>query len=386
MSFLPAYLDNQATTPLDPRVRDAMRPYWETVFGNPHSTDHSHGWEARTAVTQARSQVAMLLGADDDEIVFTSGATESCNLAIRGLTFAPVGKRNRIVTLATEHPAVLETVQRLGQRGFDPVILPVGRDGILDIADLDKVLDERVLLVSIMAANNEIGVIQPLSKVASLCREVGAIFHSDATQAVGRMGVDVGEFGVDLLSMSGHKIYGPKGIGALFVRKDANLRLEPLFTGGRQERGLRAGTVAVPLVAGLGEACAIIGEEWGDDAKRIQRLTDRLRLGLQAAFPDMRIFGNLERRVPGNLSVGFPGVLAEEVIAGVVERIAISTGSACSSGTTEPSGVLLALGLEPQTAASGVRISFGRFNSETDVEKALAALTDAVGRCKGNVT
>ena len=386
MSSLPVYLDNQATTPLDPRVREAMQPYWETVFGNPHSEAHRYGWEARGAVANARAQVADLLGADDDEVVFTSGATESCNLAIRGIASAQTGERNRIVTLVTEHPAVLETVQWLGLRGFEAVILPVKQDGLLDLAALENVVDDRLLLVSVMAANNEIGVIQPLCDIASLCREVGAIFHCDATQAIGRMGVNVDEFGVDLLSMSGHKIYGPKGVGALFVRRDADLRLEPLFTGGQQERGLRAGTVAVPLVVGFGEACSIAAEEWQSDAERMRLLSDRLRANLQDAFPAMRVFGDLERRIPGNLSIGFPGVSSEEVIAGVAGRIAISTGSACSSGTAEPSKVLLALGLVPRVAATAIRLSLGRLTTETEVNEAQTALIDAVVGCKGNAT
>ena len=384
MSSLPVYLDNQATTPLDPRVREAMQPFWETVFGNPHSESHRYGWEARGAVTNARAQVAGLLGADDDEVVFTSGATESCNLAIRGIASARTGERNRIVTLVTEHPAVLETVQWLGQRGFEAVILPVKQDGLLDLAALENVLDDRLLLVSVMAANNEIGVIQPLYEIASLCRAVGAIFHCDATQAIGRMGVNVDEFGVDLLSMSGHKIYGPKGVGALFVRRDADLRLDPLFTGGQQEHGLRAGTVAVPLVVGFGEACSIAAEEWQSDAERMRLLSDRLRVNLQDTFPAMRVFGDLEHRIPGNLSIGFHGVSSEEVIAGVADRIAISTGSACSSGTSEPSKVLLALGLVPQVAATAIRLSLGRLTTETEVNEAQTALTNAVVGCRGD--
>ena len=255
----PIYLDYQATTPVDPRVREAMLPFLKDEFGNPHSTNHAYGWEASNAVKAARAQVAHLINADDNEIVFTSGATESCNLALRGVARASDEKRNRIITVVTEHPAVLETVKDLGQSGYETVILPVGSDGLLDPDDLEQELDERTLLVSVMAVNNEIGVIQPLAQISGLCQAVGALFHTDATQAVGRMELDVDACGVDLLSFSAHKVYGPKGIGVLFVR--SGVRIKPITTGGAQERGLRSGTVPTPLVVGLGEACHLASQQ-----------------------------------------------------------------------------------------------------------------------------
>lgn len=378
MLAAPVYLDYQATTPLDPRVADAMAPYWSTKFGNPHSDGHRFGWDARAAVTAARAEVAASIGADDEEIIFTSGATESCNLAIRGVAQAASGgddQRTRIITVATEHPAVLQTVQWLGVHGFEAVVLPVDGQGLLDFAALDAVLDARTLLVSVMAVNNEIGAVQPLAEIAERCRRAGAFLHTDATQAVGRMQVDVEQLGVDLLSMSGHKVYGPNGIGALFVRARHDLRLEPLTTGGAQERGVRPGTVPVPLAVGLGAACRIAAREWRSDAPRIGALGERLLTCLRSACPALRLFGPRRERVAGSLNVGFPGLSAEEVIACVADRIAVSTGSACSSATAEPSKVLLALGLAPDVAASGVRISLGRFTTDDDVREACRVLS-----------
>ena len=378
MLTAPVYLDYQATTPLDPRVADAMAPYWSTNFGNPHSDGHRFGWDARAAVTTARAEVAASIGADDEEIIFTSGATESCNLAIRGVAQAASrgdNQRKRVITVATEHPAVLQTVQWLGMHGFEAVILPVDGQGLLDLAALDTVLDARTLLVSVMAVNNEIGAVQPLAEIAERCRRAGALLHTDATQAVGRMQVDVEQLGVDFLSMSGHKVYGPNGIGALFVRARRDLRLEPLTTGGAQERGLRPGTVPVPLAVGLGAACRIAAQEWRSDAARIGELSERLLTCLRAACPGLHLFGPRRERVAGSLNVGFPGLSAEEVMAYVADRIAISTGSACSSATAEPSKVLLALGLDPDVAATGVRISLGRFTTADDVREACRVLS-----------
>ena len=270
---------------------------------------------------------------------------------------------------------MLETVQWLGARGFETVILPVDGQGLLDLGILETALDARTLLVSVMAVNNEIGAVQPLAEIAELCRKAGAFLHTDATQAVGRMQVDVEELGVDLLSMSGHKVYGPKGIGALFVRTRPDLRLEPLTTGGAQERGLRPGTVPTALAVGLGAACRIAAQDWRSDAARMRHLTERLLTCLRAACPRLRVFGQVRERIPGSLNVGFPGLSADEVIASVSDRIAISTGSACSSATAEPSKVLLALGLDPEIAATGVRISLGRFTTEADVREACEVLT-----------
>ena len=374
---LPIYMDYQATTPVDPRVLDAMIPFWTDGFGNPHSEGHRYGWDARAAVEKARGQVADLIGADDDEIVFVSGATESCNIALRGIARAARG-RGRILTLATEHPAVLDTVRHLGRDGFDIEILPVMEDGVADAAALKEALSAETALASVMLANNEIGVIQPLAEISAICREVGAAVHTDATQAVGRMNVDVDELGVDLLSFSGHKIYGPKGVGALYVRDRPGLRLAPVFTGGSQERGIRPGTVAAPLAVGLGAACEIAAREWREDARRMSDLAARLYARLVAEFPNMRLFGSAERRVPGNLNIGVPGALAERVVEAVSDTVAISTGAACSTGSPEPSHALTALGIGCETAATGVRISLGRFTTPEEVEKAGDALIRAL--------
>ena len=368
---LPIYLDYQATTPLDPRVGAAMAPYWSESFGNPHSQGHSFGWDASQAVNFARSQVANLIGADDGEVTFTSGATESCNLAIRGSAYSSSG-RNRIITAATEHPAVLETVSSLCGFGFDPVVLPVQPDGLLNLDVLAEHLNENTLLVSVMLANNEIGVVQPVAAIAEMAREVGALTHTDATQAVGRMDVDVDALGVDLLSMSGHKIYGPNGVGALYARH--GVKLEPLMTGGSQEGGLRPGTVPVPLVAGFGEACDIVSKEWGEESRRILEITTRLRKTLMSAVSDLALFGHPTERIPGNLCLGVPGVPAEQVVEAASDKIAISTGAACSTGSPEPSHVLTALGLDEETASSAARISLGRYTTDEEIELAADTL------------
>ena len=374
MTSRQAYLDYQATTPVDPRVRDAMLPYLEDRFGNPHSINHAYGWKASDAVRIARSQVAEFLGADDDEVVFTSGATESCNLALRGVAKASSGNRNKFITLETEHPAVLETVRDLGRAGYEVTVLPVAPDGLLDLADLKRALDDRTVLVSIMAANNEIGVLQPISEIAGLCHAKGALFHTDATQAAGRIGINVDAWDIDMLSLSAHKFYGPKGIGALFARN--SVPIQAIATGGGQEHGLRPGTVPAALAVGFGMACQIASDQWENDSVRMAQLTLRLRSGIQRTCPDVRFFGHLQRRLPGNLSIGFPGVQADEIIDIVSDRIAISTGSACSSATSEPSKVLLALGLDPEIAMTGLRISLGRFTSDEEVDVAIAAFSD----------
>lgn len=376
MADLPVYLDYQATTPVDLRVQEAMVPYWNQTFGNPHSRGHRFGWDARRAVAAGRSQVADLIGADDDEIVFVSGATESCNLALRGVATTET-ERRQIITLTTEHPAVLETVRSLAQRGFEIQVLPVTSNGLLDLAVLANTLSDRTLLVSVMLANNEIGVVQPLAEISRLCRSVGAALHTDATQAVGRMKVNVDELGIDLASLSGHKIYGPNGVGALYVRNRPELHLEPLLSGGTQERGLRPGTVATPLVVGLGRACEIANDEWRSDANRLQGLTARLQSQLMEAVPNLRIFGHSEHRIPGNLALGVPGVLADRLVNVVSDRVAISTGSACATGSPEPSSVLLALGLGREIAATGVRISLGRFTTRDEVDMAADVLCRA---------
>ncbi len=374
MTKRPVYLDYQATTPIDPVVRERMMPYLGEVFGNPHSIDHCYGLDAAKAIRLARAQVAYLLNADDTEIVFTSGATESCNLALRGVANRPGnGIRNRIITVATEHPAVIETVRELGQSDFDAVILPVGSNGILDLDILKQALDERTLIVSVMAVNNEIGVVQPISEIGSLCRAAGTLFHCDATQAASRLAIDVNNWNVDLLSISSHKMYGPKGVGALYVR--SGVQLKPIITGGSQEAGIRGGTLSPALIAGFGAACEIAAMRLETDMERMLTLTSRLHTGLRKSLPTIQLFGSLERRVAGNLNIGLTGIPADEVIANLSEDIAVSSGSACASAAIEPSPVLLALGLDPETAGTGIRISLGRFSTESDIDAAISAFS-----------
>ena len=361
-----------------------MAPYWAQKFGNPHSQGHRFGWEAKEAVETARGQVADLIRADDEEIVFLSGATESCNLAIRGVAAAARDRRH-VVTVATEHPAVLESVQWLSGQGFDVEILPVMGDGILDLKALEDSLSERTLLVSVMLANNEIGVIQPVREIAELARSVGAIIHTDATQAIGRIAVDVDNLSVDLLSLSGHKFYGPNGIGALYVRGGINFPLEPILTGGAQERGLRPGTIATPLVVGFGEACEIAANEWKADARRLKQLTTNICSSMRNAFPEMCLFGHRTQRIPGNLNIGFSGIPAEQMIDAVSKRLAISTGSACSTGSPKPSHVLLALGYGQEVAATAIRLSLGRFTTQEEVVAANEAMQIALMAIAGGL-
>lgn len=373
------YLDHHATTPADPRVVDAMRPCFTEAFGNPHSHGHAFGWEASDAVEHARAGVAALIGADPREIVFTSGATESCNLALRGLARRAPAERRKIVTVATEHPAVLDTCAALAEEGLSNVVLPVDRDGLVDPDDVRRAIDGRTLLVSIMLANNEIGVLQPIGDIAAVCRQAGVWLHTDATQAVGRIPVDVRALGIDFLSCSAHKLYGPKGIGALFTRWAAADAVAPSITGGGQERSLRPGTVAVPLAVGFGCACRIASDELGRDRAHATRLADVLLSRLRRRAPDLRIFGHPHRRLPGSLNIGFPGVPGDEIVERVGDRLAVSTGSACASVSAEPSHVLSALDPNGSEATLGVRLCVGRFNDEDDIEEAATLLADAAG-------
>ncbi len=374
----PIYLDNHATTPLDPRVLAAMRPWWERNFANPGSVEHAMGREAEAAVEEARAQVAALIGAEPSEIVLTSGATESNNLAIKGAArFAAAQEtdRRRVVTLATEHKCVLESAKDLGAEGFEPVILPVRADGLLDLDLLDRTLAEApTLLVSVMAVNNEIGVIQDLAAIGEVAKRHGALFHVDAAQGAGRIPLDVGAIRADLMSVSGHKIYGPKGIGALYVRRRPRVRLLPLFSGGGQERGLRSGTLPAPLIVGLGEACRIARQEMVLDAGRIAGQRDRFRAALEALVPGLTLNGDADRRVAGNLSLAFPGGVTAQQLMEAAPELCLSTGSACSSAEVEPSHVLKALGLPEARARATLRIGIGRFTSPAEVDLAAAAL------------
>jgi cysteine desulfurase len=378
ISNRPVYLDNHATTPLDPRVLAAMRPWWEENFANPHSVEHILGRAAEEAVEAARDQVAALIGAEAREIVFTSGATESNNLAIKGaarFAAAQGDPRRRVITVATEHKCVLESVRDLASEGFEPVVLPVGPDGLLAPEMLREALRAPTLLVSVMAVNNEIGVVQDLPALAAIAKEAGALFHSDAAQGAGRVALDVRALPADLISISGHKIYGPKGVGALFVRRRPRVRLQPLFSGGGQERGLRSGTLPAPLLVGLGEAARLAKAEMGLDSTRIAGQRDRFWAALQREVPGVALNGAAGPRVPGNLNIAFPGgVSAQALMEASAEELCVSTGSACSSAEVEPSYVLRAIGVPDAVARSSLRIGIGRFTSPADVDLAAAAL------------
>ncbi len=375
----PVYLDNQATTRCDPRVLAAMLPWFTEQYGNPHSVEHIMGTTAEAAVEDARAHVAALLGAGTQEIVFTSGATESNNIAIKGAArhARRMGdERRRIVTVATEHKCVLESVADLEEEGFEPVFLPVGEDGLLDPDVLRQALTVPTLLVSVMAVNNEIGVIQDIQALAAIAKDAGALFHSDLAQATGKIPLDLTSWRVDLASVSGHKLYGPKGVGALFVRRRPRVRLTPLFSGGGQERGLRSGTLPTPLIVGLGEACRLAAAEMADEAVRIAALRTDLLDRLRAAIPGVVLNASPERRIPGNLNLTFPAATAADLMAASPD-LCVSTGSACSSAAVEPSYVLKALGLSDEAASRSLRIGIGRFTSPADIEFAAATLAAA---------
>ncbi len=365
------YLDNNATTPLDPAVADKMCWFLREHFGNPSSSLHALGRNAADAVEQARYQVAQLIGAKPGEILFTSGATESNNLAIFGLAAGYRGPRRRLVTSPIEHKAVLEPMRRLAQQGFELVFLPVDSTGRVDLEAARHLIDHNTFLVSVQAANNEIGTLQPIGQIAALAKEAGAFVHCDAAQAVGKVPVDVGAWGVDLLSLSAHKIYGPKGVGALYLRQDLKKHpLVPQVLGGGQEWGLRSGTLNVPGIVGLGVACAIAEAALEEEAHRIAQMRDAFELGIRSRIPNARFNGDLNCRLPGNSSITFPDVEADALILNLPE-MALSMGSACNSGAPEPSYVLTAIGLPRDLAYATVRVGWGRFNRLEEVKFAL---------------
>ncbi|HEY2610643.1 MAG TPA: IscS subfamily cysteine desulfurase [Reyranella sp.] len=377
----PIYLDYQATTPMDPRVLEAMMPYFTYKFGNPHSRSHSYGWEAEEGVEKARAQVAKLIGADEKEVIFTSGATESNNLAIRGVAEFYKDRRNHIVTTVTEHKCVLDTCRHLEQQGFDVTYLPVQKNGLVDLEALRAAVTDKTVVVSIMAVNNEIGVIQPLAEIGKICREKKAFFHTDAAQAVGKIPLDVEAMNIDLMSISGHKIYGPKGIGALYVRRKPRVRLVPLIVGGGQERGFRSGTLPTPLCVGLGEAAEIAMKEMDAESKRLAKLQARMLKGLNAKLTDIHVNGDLEHRIPGNLNIGFAYVEGESLMMGI-KGLSVSSGSACTSASLEPSYVLRALGVEEDMAHTSLRIGLGRFTTEQEVDTAVDELVRHVNKLR----
>jgi cysteine desulfurase len=385
---LPIYLDNQASTPVDPRVLEAMMPYFTIDYGNPHSESHVYGHRAMAAIDAAREQVAGLINADPREIVFTSGATEANNLAIKGAAHFtrehPAGgakehQRDHIVTLTTEHKCVLESCASLAREGFGVTYLDLPESGLVDLDKLRRAITERTLLVSIMAAHNEIGVLQPLAEIGAICRERSVLFHTDAAQALGKIPLDVEGMKIDLMSMSGHKLYGPKGVGALYVRRRPRVRLMPLIDGGGQERGVRSGTLPTPLCVGFGRACALAAAEMADEAKRLEGLRGRLAGALRHRIPGLQINGDLDHRLPGSLNVSVPGTTAAELIE-ACPSIAISTGSACTSAAVEPSYVLRAIGLSDERANASIRLGLGRFTTTSDVDYAVDALAAAAAR------
>lgn len=369
------YLDNQATTPTDPRVLDAMLPFLGVnSVGNPHS-EHVAGRRAELAVEKARAEVAKLIGARPEEVIFTSGATEANNLALQGIARSPQRRGNHVVTCPTEHTCVLEAVSYLGRQGSRVEMLPINSSGLVDVEHLNAVIRDDTALVSIMMANNEIGVVQPIGEIAAICQSQGVVFHSDAAQAVGKIPVDVKALGVDLVSLSGHKLYAPIGIGALYISDECPVIPEPISFGGGQERGIRSGTISPVLCVALGAAAAIAERELAAGAEMAARLRARFLEIVFARIPDVRINGDQRSRLPGNLSLTFPGVDADRLVGAVQPDIAVSTNAACSSGVLEPSHVLLALGMRVEDAASTIRVGFGRFNTMAEVETAADRLT-----------
>ena len=377
----PIYLDYQATTPTDPRVVDAMMPYFTEKFGNPHSRSHQFGWEAEDAVEEARGRIASLIGANPKEIIFTSGATESNNLALKGVARFYKEKKDHIITCVTEHKCVLDTARYLEQEGFSVTYLPVEKNGLLDLDLMAAAITEKTAIVSIMAVHNEIGVIQPIAEIGAICRERGVFFHTDAAQAVGKIPLDVEEMKIDLMSISGHKIYGPMGIGALFVRRRPRVRLKAMIDGGGQERGMRSGTLPTPLCVGLGEACAIAEKEMGAEAERLHMLRDRFYKAIMERLPEVYLNGDLEKRIPGNLNISFAYVEGEGLMMGIKD-LAVSSGSACTSASLEPSYVLRALGVGEDLAHTSLRIGFGRFTTEQEIDYAMERIASEVERLR----
>jgi cysteine desulfurase len=365
---LPIYLDNHATTRMDPRVFDAMKPYYMDIFGNAASRNHSFGWEAEEAVEKSRKQIAELIGATPKEIVFTSGATESNNLAIKGVAEMYAEKGNHIITAVTEHKAILDTCKHLEKKGARVTYLPVQTDGLIDLDQLRNAITDKTILITIMYANNEIGVVQQVKEIGKIAREKGVLFHTDAVQAVGKIPVNVIQDNIDLLSLTGHKLYGPKGCGALYVRRrNPRVQVTAQMDGGGHERGMRSGTLNVPAIAALGEACELCNKEMAEESKRLRHLRDKLKDKLMGELDEVYINGSMEHRLPHNLNISFAYVEGESLLMGINE-IAVSSGSACTSATLEPSYVLKALGAGDDLAHSSIRFGLGRFTTEDEID------------------
>jgi cysteine desulfurase len=375
---LPIYMDNHATTAMDPRVLEEMLPYFVDKFGNAASRNHSFGWAAEEAVEAARERIAKLIGATTKEIVFTSGATESDNLAIKGAVEMYREEGDHIITAVTEHKAVLDTCKHLEKHGYRVTYLPVQKDGLIDIEDLKRALDDKTILVTIMSANNEIGVLQPIEEIGRLCRERGVIFHTDAAQSIGKMPINVDKQNIDLMSIAGHKLYGPKGVGALYVRnKNPRLRLSALFDGGGHERGMRSGTLNVPGIVGLGKACAIAQEEMLKESCHLAGKRNRLRDRIMSRLDEVTINGSMEHRLPGNLNLSFAHVDGEALLM-ALNDIAVSSGSACTTAKIEPSHVLRAIGISDDLAHSSIRFGIGRFNTDAEIDYVADRIVETV--------
>ncbi len=379
---LPVYMDNHATTPVDPRVLDAMLPYFTERFGNAASRNHSFGWSAEEAVENARAQIAGLINATPKEIVFTSGATESDNLAIKGVAEMYREKGNHIITQVIEHKAVLDTCKRLEKYGYEVTYLPVARDGRVDPDDVRRAITPKTILITVMYANNEIGVIEPIAEIGKIAKEKGVLFHCDGVQAVGKIPVDVQKDNIDLLSVSAHKLYGPKGVGALYVRrKNPRVQLAAAIDGGGHERGMRSGTLNVPGIVGFGKACEVCQQEMPTEAERLAGLRDRLKEGIFSRLDEVYVNGSMTHRLPNNLNISFAYVEGESLLMGIND-VAVSSGSACTSATLEPSYVLKALGVGEDLAHTSIRFGLGRFNTAEEVDYVVERVADTVHRLR----
>jgi cysteine desulfurase len=379
---IPVYMDNHATTPVDPRVLDAMMPYFTEKFGNAASRNHSFGWAGEEGVENARAQVAKLINASPKEIIFTSGATESNNLAIKGVAEMYREKGNHIITQVTEHKAVLDTCKRLEKYGYEVTYLPVEKDGRINLDDLRRAITPKTILISIMYANNEIGVIQPIEEIGKIAKEKGVFFHVDGVQAAGKIPIDVQRDGIDLLSISAHKLYGPKGVGALYVRrKNPRVQLSAIIDGGGHERGMRSGTLNVTGIVGLGKACEICQQEMAAETKKLSGLRDRLKNAIMGQLDECFINGSMEHRLPHNINISFAFVEGESLLMGIND-IAVSSGSACTSATLEPSYVLKALGVGEDLAHTSIRFGLGRFNTEEEVDYVVSRVAETVNRLR----
>ncbi|MFZ0924091.1 MAG: IscS subfamily cysteine desulfurase [Candidatus Acidiferrales bacterium] len=379
---LPIYFDNHATTQVDPRVIDAMLPYFNEKFGNAASRNHAFGWVAEEGVEEARAQVAQLINATPKEIVITSGATESDNLAIKGVAAMYREKGNHIITQVTEHKAVLDTCKRLEKEGYEVTYLPVEKDGRINLDDLRRAITPKTILITIMYANNEIGVVQPIAEIGKIAKEKGIFFHVDGVQAIGKIPVDVQKDGIDLLSISAHKLYGPKGVGALYVRrKNPRVQLTAIIDGGGHERGMRSGTLNVPGIVGMGKACDLCRQEMVEESARLSGLRDRLKNGLMGRLDETFINGSMEHRLPHNINISFAYVEGESLLMGIND-IAVSSGSACTSATLEPSYVLKALGVGEDLAHTSIRFGVGRFNTVEEVDYVTNRVVETVERLR----